>query len=108
MPEKSNWFSLLYHLPFVLMPNELIRLTGYSNFTVFISPSTMTSKLNCLNVNVPMPFSLFCSQKTQRNALQLDIFDFQGRRIVSKDEAPYLNDKWQAQDHQGHQRVHEP
>ncbi|KAL0145511.1 hypothetical protein V8B55DRAFT_1559299 [Mucor lusitanicus] len=30
VPAKSDWFSLPYQLPFVLMANELLRLTDYS------------------------------------------------------------------------------
>ncbi|CAO3635029.1 unnamed protein product [Mucor fragilis] len=87
VPAKNNWFSLPYQLPFVLMANELLRLTGYNKFTVSISPLTMPGKLNCLPVDAPMLFSLFCSPKIPRDVMRLDIFDFQGRKIVSKEDA---------------------
>lgn len=87
VPSKENWFTLAYQLPFILMANSILRISGYSKFSINISPLTMPSKLNALFIDAPSLFSLFCSRKIKNTDVRLDIYDFSNQKIVSKEVA---------------------
>ncbi|KAI9485890.1 MAG: hypothetical protein EXX96DRAFT_546921 [Benjaminiella poitrasii] len=81
VPQKKSWSLMPYQIPFVLMVNELLRITGYSKFSIKVSPLTMSGHLNALRMDAPAFFSLFCSAKDSRN---LNVYDFEGNVIVSR------------------------
>ncbi|KAI9474133.1 MAG: hypothetical protein EXX96DRAFT_580712 [Benjaminiella poitrasii] len=83
VPQKTNWGLMPYQIPFVLMANELLRITGYSKFSIKVSPLTMPEWMLLLF------FSLFCSAKDSRN---LNVYDFEGNVIVSRQIATQSKD----------------
>jgi hypothetical protein len=76
-----------HQLPFVLMANEILHASGYNKFTINVCPLTMPGKLNALAIDAPSLFSLFCSPKLKKGITKLDIYDFGGRKIVSREVA---------------------
>ena len=87
VPSKKNWYSMPHQLPFVLMANDILRASGYNKFTISVCPLTMPGKLNALAIDAPSLFSLFCSPKLKKSVTKLDIYDFGGRKIVSREVA---------------------
>lgn len=64
-----------------------MHATGYRKFTISVCPLTMPGKLNALAMDAFSFFSLFCSPKLKKGVIKLDIYDFRGWKIVSKEVA---------------------
>lgn len=89
IPEKSNYYTMSYQLPFFLMANDVLHATGYSKFTSKISPYLTPSNLNAFKIDAPSLFSFFCSKTKERD---MNVYDFNGDVIVSIQEATESKD----------------
>ena len=74
------------------MANEPLLASGYNKFGISVCNLTMPGKLNALAIDAPSLFSLSCSPKLKKGATKLDIYDFGGREIVSKEVLSENND----------------
>jgi hypothetical protein len=92
VPSKKNWYSMPYQLSFVLMDNEILLASGYNKFGISVCNLTMPGKSNALAIDAFSLFSLSCSPKLKKGVTKLDIYDFGGREIVSKEVATENND----------------
>ncbi len=73
MPPKIKTLEFAYQIPFFLMTNQVMNVTGYSNFITQLCPLTKPCNLNSLRLGASALFSIFCSKGREEN--QVDIFN---------------------------------
>ncbi|KAI8887123.1 hypothetical protein K501DRAFT_269092 [Backusella circina FSU 941] len=89
IPEKKNYHSIPYQIPFVLMANRVLHCTGYATFMTHLSPLAKYSQNNMLKIDTSSLFTFFCSGKKDR---LLDIYDYDDKIIISAQIATECRD----------------
>ncbi|KAI9254182.1 hypothetical protein EDC94DRAFT_587675 [Helicostylum pulchrum] len=51
IPDKKNRFVIDYQLPFCLLANDILHITGYTKFTRSLFPTPRPTKLQALEIN---------------------------------------------------------
>ncbi|CEG78473.1 hypothetical protein RMATCC62417_13075 [Rhizopus microsporus] len=81
-PDKQNRFVVARQIPFCILANGILRVTGYAKFTRQLFPLPHLSFLNTVQVNAP---SLY--QKITSGPDALFILDFNQKAIDSVEYA---------------------
>ena len=84
VPSRENAFKIAHQLPFFLMSNDLLRITGYAKFSVSIAPLPGLNSLQSMQINSPALFSLFCISRTSRN---MELYDLDNTIIENRAES---------------------
>ena len=82
IPSKEHSFTIMHQLPFVLLANEILELTGYKKFTRKICP-TPVIRDHALTVDGPALYYML----TRKGSNPLHLFDYDGYWIDSEEVA---------------------
>lgn len=82
IPSKEHSFKILHQLPFVLLANEILELTGYKKFTRKICPTPVVRN-HALTIDVPALYHML----TRKGSNHLHLFDYDGYWIDSEEVA---------------------
>ncbi|GAA5798767.1 hypothetical protein HPULCUR_004173 [Helicostylum pulchrum] len=86
IPDKKNRFVIDYQLPFCLLANDILHITGYTKFTRSLFPTPRPTKLQALEINVPS--LLYQMLTSEPNAFS--IADFVGG-AAEKEPTSYIS-----------------
>ncbi|KAI9485590.1 MAG: hypothetical protein EXX96DRAFT_474370 [Benjaminiella poitrasii] len=89
IPERSQIYVVAYVLPFYLMVNDLFKCTKYEVYIRKLVPRPSVGSVNALKLDSPSLFNLFCTSNKRQN---MDLYDYDGNRIISRDAATQLKD----------------
>ncbi|KAI9267516.1 hypothetical protein EDC94DRAFT_601022, partial [Helicostylum pulchrum] len=71
IPDKKNRFVIGYQLPFCLLANDILHITGYTKSTRSLFPTPRPTKLQALEINAPS----LLYQISNKDAVFCSIFD---------------------------------
>ncbi|GAA5796257.1 hypothetical protein HPULCUR_001627 [Helicostylum pulchrum] len=90
IPVHKNRGSFAYQLPFLLMCNQIFRVTEYFKFVIKLCPIIKPGSLSSLRMDAAGLYSLFSSQKVKEKPLR--VFDHNNQEITSKQAATEQKD----------------
>ncbi|KAI9473977.1 MAG: hypothetical protein EXX96DRAFT_487337 [Benjaminiella poitrasii] len=89
IPERSQIYVVAYVLPFYLMVNDLFKCTEYGVYIRKLVPRPSVGSINALKLDSPSIFNLFCTSNKRQS---MDLYDYDGNKIISRNTATELKD----------------
>ncbi|GAA5798712.1 hypothetical protein HPULCUR_004117 [Helicostylum pulchrum] len=90
IPDRKNRGSFAYQLPFLLMCNQIFRVTECFKFVINLCPIIKPGSLSSLRMDAAGLYSLFSSQKVKGKPLR--VFNHNNQKITSKKAATEQKD----------------
>lgn len=84
MPEKDKYFVMSRQLPFILMANDILKCTGYSKFSMKVTPMSRPSDLHALKLDAPTIYTICCTSPEENNMI---LYDFDGAEINNRQKS---------------------